>query len=131
MSEINFKAKLIDTEMWLDCKPYANSQFFSRGNINPTIDTNTLCQFTGARDCNGFPIYEHDLLRQYEDTGSIYEVVWNQDNTSFSLVNTEYPVLYPNTLGRMLRNRQLKLSAINSTRKEVRNEITTGEEDTL
>lgn len=109
MSEINFKAKLIDTEMWLDCKPYANSQFFSRGNINPTIDTNTLCQFTGARDCNGFPIYEHDLLRQYEDTGSIYEVVWNQGNTSFSLVDTEYPVLYPNTLGRMLRNRQLKV----------------------
>lgn len=109
MSEINFKAKLIDTGMWLDCKPYANSQFFSRGNINPTIDTNTLCQFTGARDCNGFPIYEHDLLRQYEDTGSIYEVVWNQGNTSFSLVDTEYPVLSPNTLGRMLRNRQLKV----------------------
>lgn len=109
MSEINFKAKLIDTEMWLDCKPYANSQFFSRGNINPTIDTNTLCQFTGAWDCNGFPIYEHDLLRQYEDTGSIYEVVWNQCNTSFSLVDTEHPVLYPNTLGRMLRNRQLKV----------------------
>lgn len=109
MSEINFKAKLIDTEMWLDCKPYANSQFFSRGNINPTIDTNTLCQFTGERDCNGFPIYEHDLLRQYEDTGSIYEVVWNQGNTSFSLVDTEHPVLYPNTLGRMLRNRQLKV----------------------
>lgn len=110
MSEINFKAKLIDTEMWLDCKPYANSQFFSRGNISPTIDTNTLCQFTGSCDCNGTPIYEHDLLRQYEDTGSIYEVVWNQGNTSFSLVDTEYPVLYPtNTLGRMLRNRQLKV----------------------
>lgn len=47
---------------------------------------------------------------QDEDTGSIYEVVWNQGNTSFSLVDTEYPVLYPtNTLGRMLRNRQLKV----------------------
>lgn len=108
MSEINFKAKLIDTEMWLDCQPYANSQFFSRGNISPTIDTNTLCQFTGARDCNGFPIYEHDLLR-CEKTGTIYEVVWNQRNTSFSFVNTECPVLYPNTLGSILRNSQLKV----------------------
>lgn len=107
MSEINFKAKLIDTEMWLDCKPYANSQFFSRGTISP-IDTNTLCQFTGAQDCNGTPIYEHDLLRQY-DEAAIHEVVWNQRNTSFSLVNTEIPVLYPNTLGEVLRNSQLKV----------------------
>ena len=108
MSEINFKAKLIDTELWLDCKPYANSQFFSIGNINPTIDTNTLCQFTGTRDCEGVPIYEHDLLRN-KKTDTIFEVVWNQGNTSFSLVNTEFPVLYPNTLGGMLRNNQLKV----------------------
>ena len=46
MSEINFKAKLIDTELWLDCIPYANSQFFSTGNISSAIDTDTLCQFT-------------------------------------------------------------------------------------
>lgn len=109
MSEINFKAKLIKTEMWLDCLPYANSQFFSRGNISTDIDTNTLCQFTGTRDCEGVPIYEHDLLR-CKKTGSIFEVVWNQGNTSFSLVNTECPVLYPtNTLGRMLHNRHLKV----------------------
>lgn len=74
------------------------------------IDVNhsTICQFTGARDCNGFPIYEHDLLR-CEKTGTIYEVVWNQRNTSFSFVNTECPVLYPNTLGSILRNSQLKV----------------------
>lgn len=115
MSEINFKAIRVRTGAWVDCSPtIRNSEVFSNhkelGVINSyLIDTNTLCQFTGARDCNGFPIYEHDLLRQYEDTGSIYEVVWNQGNTSFSLVDTEHPVLYPNTLGRMLRNRQLKV----------------------
>ena len=64
---------------------------------------------TGSRDCDGTPVYEHDLLR-CEKTGSIFEVVWNQDNTSFSLVDTEFPVLYPaNTLGRMLHNRHLKV----------------------
>ena len=108
MSEINFKAKLIDTELWLDCKPYANSQFFSKGNISTAIDTDTLCQFTGTRDCEGVSIFEHDLLRN-KKTDTIFEVVWNQENTSFSLVNTKFPVLYTNTLGGMLRNNQLKV----------------------
>ena len=114
MSEINLKAIRVRTGMWVDCSPIIrNSEVFNHkdfGVVNSyLIDTNTLCQFTGARDCNGFPIYEHDLLR-CEKTGIIYEVVWNQRNTSFSLVDTEHPVLYPsNTLGRMLRNKQLKV----------------------
>ena len=114
MSEINFKAIRVRTGVWVDCSPIIrNSEVFNHkvlGVVNSyLIDTNTLCQFTGERDCNGFPIYEHDLLR-CEKTGSIYEVVWNQGNTSFSLVDTEHPVSYPsNTLGRMLRNRQLKV----------------------
>ena len=115
MSEINLKAIRVRTGMWVDCSPIIrNSEVFNHkvlGVVNSyLIDINTICQFTGAMDCNGFPIYEHDLLRQYEDTGSIYEVVWNQGNTSFSLVDTEHPVLYPsNTLGRMLRKKQLKV----------------------
>ena len=115
MSEINFKAIRVRTGFWGDCSPIIrNSEVVNHkdfGVVNSyLIDTNTLCQFTGARDCDGFHIYEHYLLRQYEDTGSIYEVVWNQGNTSFSLVDTEHPVLYPsNTLGRMLRTKQLKV----------------------
>lgn len=115
MSEINFKAIRVITGAWVDCSPtIRNSEVFSNhkelGVINSyLIDTNTLCQFTGARDCNGAPIFEHDLLR-CKRTGSIFEVVWSQDNTSFSLMNTEFHVLYPtSTLGRMLRNRQLKV----------------------
>ena len=113
MSEINFKAIRVRTGMWVDCSPtIRNSEVFNHkdfGVVNSyLIDTNTLCQFTGARDCNGFPIYEHDLLR-CEKTGSIYEVVWNDGNTSFSLVDTECPVLYPNTLGSILRNSRLKV----------------------
>ena len=113
MSEINLKAIRVRTGAWVDCSPtIRNSEVFNHkdfGVVNSyLIDTNTLCQFTGARDCNGFPIYEHDLLR-CEKTGSIYEVVWNQSNTSFSFVNTECPVLYPNTLGSILRNSRLKV----------------------
>ena len=115
MSEIIFKAIRVRTGTWVDCSPtIRNSEVFPNhkelGVINSyLIDTNTLCQFTGAKDCDGTPIFEHDLLRS--TTGSIYEVVWNQGNTSFSLVNTEFPVLYPtNTLGRMLHNRHLKVA---------------------
>lgn len=114
MSEINFKAIRVRTGARVDCSPtIRNSEVFSNhkelGVINSyLIDTNTLCQFTGARDCDGTPIYEHDLLR-CEKTGTIYEVVWNQRNTSFSFVNTECPVLYPNTLGSILRNSRLKV----------------------
>ena len=113
MSEINLKAIRVRTGAWVDCSPtIRNSEVFNHkdfGVVNSyLIDTNTLCQFTGARDCNGFHIYEHDLLR-CEKTGSIYEVVWNQSNTSFSFVNTECPVLYPNTLGSILRNSRLKV----------------------
>ena len=114
MSEINFKAIRVRTGAWVDCSPtIRNSEVFNHkdfGVVNSyLIDINTICQFTGAMDCNGFPIYEHDLLRQYDDTGIIYEVVWNQRNTSFSFVNTECPVLYPNTLGSILRNSRLKV----------------------
>ena len=113
MSEINFKAIRVRTGTWVDCSPIIrNSEVFNHkelGVVNSyLIDTNTICQFTGARDCDGFPIYEHDLLR-CEKTGSIYEVVWNQRNTSFSFVNTEFPVLYSNTLGSILRNSRLKV----------------------
>ena len=114
MSEINFKAIRVRTGAWVDCSPtIRNSEVFSNhkelGVINSyLIDTNTICQFTGARDCDGTPIYEHDLLR-CEKTGTIYEVVWNQRNTSFSFVNTKCPVLYSNTLGSILRNSQLKV----------------------
>lgn len=59
MSEINFKAIRVRTGVWVDCSPIIrNSEVFSNhkelGVVNSyLIDTNTLCQFTGACDCNG------------------------------------------------------------------------------
>lgn len=120
MREIKFKAKRLDSGEW--CEGYfyeengntyiiENRQKESMLNRNVTyeVDSETVCQFTGAKDCDGTSIYEHDLLRS-EKTDSTYEVVWNQGNSSFSLINTEVPVLYPtNTMGRMLHNRRLKV----------------------
>lgn len=105
MSEINFKAKRIRTDEWIDCNPIKPNEVFHNSNVGIinkcSIDLNTICQFTGTQDCDGTPIYEHDLLRCNE-TGRVFEVVWNQRNTSFSIVAEDFPVLYPNTLGEML-----------------------------
>ena len=114
IKNIKFKAKQLNSGEWFegDLVHLGNRVCIGGDHMRDGItdvDPSTVCQFTGARDCDGFPIYENDLLR-YEKTGSIFEVVWNQGNTSFSLVDTEYAVLYPtNTMGRMLRNRQLKV----------------------
>ena len=119
IENIKFKAKRLDNGKWVEGYFYAecgntyiieNLQEESMLNRNITyeVDPSTICQFTGLKDCKGNEIWEHDLL-QSQETKAIYEVVWNQGNTSFSLVNTECPVLYPNTLGGMLRNRRLKI----------------------
>ena len=114
IENIKFKAKRLDGKGWVE----GNLRTSKSGNamIIPIensgaypVEPATVCQFTGLKDCDGASIYEHDLLRS-EKTNSTFEVVWNQCNTSFSLINIEYPVLYPsNTFGRMLHNRRLKV----------------------
>lgn len=117
--EIKFKAKSLDNGEWIIgsfvvMKIPALSKttvgiVAEGGATLHEVDPSTVCQFIGLKDCGGTPIYEHDLLR-CKKSGSIFEVVWNQGNASFSLVDTEFPVLYPtNTLGRMWHNRQLKV----------------------
>lgn len=113
--EIKFKAKKTLDGKWIkgDLVHHKDSDNVwitdYENQLTSPVDPFTVCLFTGAKDCDGTSIYEHDLLR-HEKTDSTYEVVWNQGNTSFSLVDTEYAVLYPtNTMGRMLRNRQLKV----------------------
>lgn len=119
--EIKFKAKRLDGKGWVEGslirsttgikeRAYIVDNFSSMSDYSVIgVDPSTVCQFTGSQDCNGASIYEHDLLRS-EKTDSTYEVVWNQGNSSFSLINTEDCVLYPtNTMGRMLHNRRLKV----------------------
>lgn len=118
IENIKFKAKRPDNKEWvkgdlIHSTSYVGISYpsdeFSDVPVVHRVDPSTVCQFTGLKDCDGTSIYEHDLLRS-EKTDSTYEVVWNQGNSSFSLINTEVPVLYPtNTMGRMLHNRRLKV----------------------
>ena len=114
IENIKFKAKQLNSGKWFegDLVRIGNRVCIGGDHIKDGItdvDPYTVCQFTGARDRYGTSIYEHDLLRS-EKTDSTYEVVWNQGISSFNLINTEVPVLYPtNTMGRMLHNRRLKV----------------------
>ena len=119
LEDIKFKAKRLDNNTWVEGYFYVEcgntyiiedrqSESMLNRNDAHQVDPSTVCMSTGLTDCKGKEIWEHDLL-QSQETKAIYEVVWNQGNTSFSLVNTECPVLYPNTLGSMLRNRRLKV----------------------
>ena len=120
LENIKYKAKRLDNGEWVygslirstagvKERAYIVDNFSSMSDYSVVgVDPSTVCQFTGLKDCEGNEIWNHDLL-QSQETKAIYEVVWNQGNTSFSLVNTECPVLYPNTLGGMLRNRRLKV----------------------
>lgn len=123
IENIKFKAKRLDGKGWAIgdlLHSYENGAIIVpiEGGGAFSVAPSTVCQFTGLKDCKGNEIWGHDLL-QSQETKAIYEVVWNQGNTSFSLVNTECPVLYPNTLGGMLRNRRLKVVGNKFDKKEV------------
>ena len=51
-------------------------------NITYEVDTDTICQFTGLKDCKGKEIFEHDLIHfvGYEPTA---EVIWSEDDYAF------------------------------------------------
>ena len=89
--EIKFKAKCLDGKGWIEgtpiCingKPYG---IMIGEKESPDIDPNTVCQFTGMKDCEGNGIWEGDIVRDTEDLlciDNLYEVVYIEEEGTFA-----------------------------------------------
>ena len=97
IENIKFKAKRLDNGEW--CEGYfyeengntyiiENRQKESMLNRNVThqVDSKTVCQFTGQKDCEGNELYEHDVIKNYPFIPS--EIVWSEELSGYYLKHT-------------------------------------------
>lgn len=82
IENIKFKAKRLDNGEWAIgdlLHFYENGAIIApiEGGGAFSVDSDTICQFTGEKDMNGNDIYIGDIISNLE-TGSIIEVEWNE-----------------------------------------------------
>ena len=93
IENIKFKAKRLDNGEW--CEGYfyeengntyiiENRQKESMLNRNIThqVDSKTVCQFTGQKDCEGNEVWEGDVLLN-TNSGSQYTVMYSDYGSAF------------------------------------------------
>ena len=81
IENIKFKAKRLDGKGWAIgdlLHSYENGAIIVpiEGGGAFSVDSDTVCQFTGEKDMNGKDIYIGDIVSNLE-TGSVIEVTWN------------------------------------------------------
>ena len=96
VENIKFNAKRLDNNTWVEGYFYSecgnsyiieNRQKESKLNRNITyqVDSSTVCQFTGLKDCKGKELFEHDLIHI---VGFNYaaELIWSEGCYAFMVV---------------------------------------------
>lgn len=105
MREIKFRGKSADDNKWVfgDIQHiYGKLDIvWEDGFFGQEVDPKTVGQFTGLTDKNGKEIYEGDLLKDSsEDTGVIWEVVYNEKQAAFCL--KEHDIIGTAPLGEIM-----------------------------
>lgn len=116
IENIKFKAKRLDNGKWVYGYYYKENgntyiiedrQKDSVLNRNEAvlIDSSTVCQFTGLKDCEGNELYEHDVIKNYPFIPS--EIVWSEELSVYYLTHAngkiyEKPLGYYLSLGKFI-----------------------------
>lgn len=106
VENIKFKAKCLDNGEWVKgsfvvMKISALSKttigiVAEGGATLHEVDPSTVCQFTGLKDCKGYELYEHDVIKNYPFLPS--EIVWSEELSGYYLTHANGKI-YEKPLG--------------------------------
>lgn len=105
IENIKFKAKRLDNGEWVygslirstagvKERAYIVDNFSSMSDYSVIgVDSSTVCQFTGLKDCKGNEIWEHDLIH-FVGHKPIGEVIWSEEDYAFMIASETEPLYW-------------------------------------